>query len=65
MKLVLVLLAGALMLALAACGQSDEEKAKSNVCDARADIQKQVDELKSLTLKTATLDKIRSSLTAI
>ena len=65
MKLVLVLLAGALMLALAACGQSDEEKAKSNVCDARADIQKQVDELKSLTLGTATLDKIRSSLTAI
>ena len=53
------------MLALAACGESDEEKAKSTVCDARDDIQANVDELKNLTLGTATLDKIRSNLSAI
>ena len=36
-----------------------------DVCDARADIQKQVNDLKSLTLGTATLDQIRTNLTAI
>jgi uncharacterized membrane-anchored protein YjiN (DUF445 family) len=59
------MVAAGLLLALAACGESDEEKAKSDVCDARADIQKQVDDLKGLTLGTATLDQIRSNLTAI
>src|SRR4029450_3490957 len=53
-------------LALAACGgKSDEEKALDQVCDARADIQKQVNELSSLTLTTATVDGIKGNLSAI
>ena len=35
-------------LALAACGDSKEEKAQQSVCDARADISKEVDKLKGL-----------------
>jgi hypothetical protein len=55
----------ALALALAACGQSKEEKATSQVCDARADISKQVDTLQNLTVSTATTSQIKTSLTAI
>jgi hypothetical protein len=50
---------------LSACGQSKEDKAKSKVCDARDDIGKQVDKLKGLTISTATLDQVTSSLNAI
>lgn len=50
---------------LGACGESDEEKAQAEVCDARTDIQKQVDELSGLSLETATLDGVRKNLTAI
>jgi uncharacterized protein YjbJ (UPF0337 family) len=64
-RLVLVLSALALSIAFAACGQSDEEKAKADVCDARDDIQANVKELQSLTLGTVTADKVRSSLNAI
>lgn len=52
-------------LALAACGESDEEKAKSEVCDARDDIRTQISELQDLTLGTATVDKVKSHLNAI
>jgi uncharacterized protein HemX len=62
---VLLLSALGLGLAFAACGQSDEEKAKADVCDARDDIQANVKELQGLTLGTATTDKVRSSLNAI
>ena len=48
-----------------ACGESDEDKAKSQVCDARADIQKQVDELSGLTITTASVDQVQQSLKAI
>lgn len=48
-----------------ACGESDEEQAMSDVCDARADIQKQVDELSNLTLANATVDGITGNLNAI
>jgi hypothetical protein len=65
MRRTLVLTAVALLMTLAACGQSDEEKAKSKVCDARDDIQTQVRELQDLTLGTATVDKVKSHLTAI
>lgn len=58
--MVLVLATG-----LGACGESDEEKAQDEVCDARADIQKQVDELSGLSLETATLDGVQKNLTAI
>ena len=59
--LTLVLAAGA----LSACGESKEDKAKSKVCDARDDIGKQVDKLSGLTISTATLDQVTSSLNAI
>jgi hypothetical protein len=59
--LTLVLAAGA----LSACGQSKADKASAKVCDARDDIGKQVDKLKGLTISTATLDQVTSSLNAI
>jgi Tfp pilus assembly protein PilP len=52
-------------LALAACGQSADDKAQAQVCDARADIQKQVDQLRGLTITTATVDGVKSNLNAI
>lgn len=52
--------------ALAACGgQSKEEQATNKICDARADISKQVDTLKGLTLSTATTSQIQDSMKAI
>ena len=55
----------ALALTLAACGESKEDKAQASVCSARADIKTQVDELKGLTVTTATLDGVRANLKAI
>jgi hypothetical protein len=54
-----------LALALGACGESDEEKAQNTVCDAKADIGNQVDELKSLTPATVTADGVTQNLDAI
>jgi hypothetical protein len=54
-----------LAFALGACGESDEEKAQNKVCDARDDIAKQVDELKSLTPATVTSDGVTQNLNAI
>jgi hypothetical protein len=51
---------------VAACGgQSASDKAKSQVCDARANLQKQVNELQSLTPTTATVNGVKGNLTAI
>ena len=61
-SLAIVLLLGTF---LGACGESDEEQAQDAVCDARASIQKQVDELSGLTLGTATLASVGDSLNAI
>lgn len=61
-SLVIVLVLGTL---LGACGESDEEQAQDAVCDARASIQKQVDELSGLTLDTATVASVGDSLNAI
>ena len=47
------------------CGESDEEKAQNDVCDARDDIQKQVNELSNLTVSTATADGVQKNLNAI
>jgi hypothetical protein len=60
---IILLLSAAI--ALAACGQSQEDKAKAQVCDARADVRKQVDELSGLTLTTATVDGVTANLQAI
>jgi hypothetical protein len=54
-----------LALVLGACGESDQEKAQNTVCDAKADIGKQVDELKGLTPATVTADGVTQNLDAI
>src|SRR4051794_14279685 len=56
---------GMLVFALGACGESSEEKAQNTVCDARDDIGKQVDDLKSLTPATVTTDAVKENLDAI
>jgi ABC-type glycerol-3-phosphate transport system substrate-binding protein len=63
--LLLSALALALSLGFAACGESEEEKAQNQVCDAREDIKAQVTELQQLTIGTATTDKIKTHLNAI
>ena len=62
-----LLLAGLLLVAatVGGCGESDEEKAQTQVCDARADLKKQVDELAALTPATATADGVEANLNAI
>jgi hypothetical protein len=62
-----LLAAGLLLIAATAvgCGESDEEKAETQVCDARADLKKQVDELAALTPETATADGVEENLNAI
>jgi membrane-bound lytic murein transglycosylase B len=52
-------------LAVAACGESEADKAQKDVCDARADISKQVDELKGLTVTTATVSGVRENVSTI
>ena len=54
-----------LVFALGACGESDEEKAQNTVCNAKADIGEQVDELKGLTAATVTSDGVTQNLDAI
>ena len=63
--LVLLLLFAAAAVCLTACGQSSEDKAKSQVCDARADISKNVNELTGLTLATASVDGVKKNVQAI
>ena len=48
-----------------ACGESEEEKAQNRVCDARADIEKRVDDLAALTITSASIDDVTSNLRAI
>ena len=57
--------AGLLALLPVACGESEEEKAQNRVCDARADIEKRVDDLSALTITSASIDKVTSNLKAI
>ena len=54
-----------LAVVLAGCGESKEETAQNSVCDARASIQKQVQELDGLTASTVTVDGVKSSLQTI
>jgi PBP1b-binding outer membrane lipoprotein LpoB len=65
MKRAILLSVLGIAVVLAGCGKSDEDKAKADVCDARADIEKNVNELKNLTLATATTDQIKSNINAI
>jgi chromosome segregation ATPase len=50
---------------LVACGESEEEKAQNEVCDARADIERRVDELAGLTLTTVSIEQVTNNLEAI
>jgi len=59
------ILAGLLAALPLACGESEEEKAQNRVCDARADIQKRVDDLAALTITTASIEDVTSNLRAI
>jgi hypothetical protein len=52
-------------IAVAACGESSEDKAQTTVCNARVDISKQVDELKGMTPATFTADAASGNLNAI
>lgn len=66
MPRVAVLITLLVALVVAACGgQSKEQKATSQVCNARDSIAKQVDTLSGLTLSTASLSQIQSSLKTI
>jgi hypothetical protein len=47
------------------CGESAADKAQTQVCDARADLNKQVNTLASLTPATATADGVSGALDAI
>jgi hypothetical protein len=51
--------------ALASCGESSQEKAKAQVCQARADISKEVKKLSELTLSTSILTEAKSGVEAI
>ena len=53
------------VLALAACGQSSQEKATAQVCEARADISRQISTLSTLTLSTSSVTQAKTSLEAI
>ena len=62
-----LLAVGLLLIAATAagCGESDAEKAQTQVCDARADLKQQVDDLAALTPATATADGVEENLNAI
>jgi hypothetical protein len=47
------------------CGESDEEKAQTQVCDARSDLKQQVDTLSGLTATTVTTDAVKGALDSI
>jgi hypothetical protein len=53
------------VLVLAGCGESSQEKAKAQVCGARADISKQVKMLGELTISTSILTQAKDGLEAI
>jgi hypothetical protein len=62
-RILTILIASAAL--LAACGESEEEKAQNAVCDARADIERRVDDLASLTPTSVSIDRVTNNLEAI
>ena len=50
---------------LASCGESSQEKAKAQVCEARSDISKQVKTLSELTLSSSAPGEAKTGLEAI
>jgi hypothetical protein len=53
------------VVALAACGESKEEKAKAEVCAARSEISKQVTKLENLTPTTNVVNEVKGGLEVI
>jgi hypothetical protein len=60
---VVLLLAGSL--AITGCGESAQEKAKAEVCSARADISKQINMLTSLTASTISPSAVKTGVEAV
>jgi hypothetical protein len=60
--LVLLLVASA---SAVGCGESDAEQAQDEVCEARADLEQQIDDLAGLTLTSANVDAVQDSVSAI
>jgi Tfp pilus assembly protein PilP len=52
-------------LALAACGESEEENAQQTVCDAREDIANEIETLKGITPANFNADTVSESVSAI
>jgi hypothetical protein len=52
-------------LALVACGESSQDKAKAQVCDAREAISKQITTLSNLTLSSASVEQAKTSVQTI
>jgi len=50
---------------LAACGESAQEKAKAEVCSARADISKQLNTLTGLTVSTVSPSQVKTGVESI
>jgi hypothetical protein len=65
MRSLLSVMAVLAALGIAGCGGESKEEKAQKVCDARADISKQVDELKGLSIATATPDGIRENVRTI
>ncbi len=51
--------------ALSACGESKQDKAKKEVCSARSDISTQIDSLKTLTISSSTPSDVKTALSNI
>jgi hypothetical protein len=62
-SLVVLIVAAAVL--LIACGESEEEQAQERVCDARADIERRVNELADLSITTVSIERVRNELEAI
>ena len=62
---VFVALVLGVLLLLAGCGESAEEKAKAQVCTAKSDISRQVKMLSELTISTNLLTQAKDGLEAI
>jgi hypothetical protein len=65
MRVLPLLLILTALLAAGCGGQSKADKAMAQVCSARDDITKQVDDLKNLTITTATTSQVSDGLSAI
>jgi hypothetical protein len=50
---------------VAGCGESKQDKAKKAVCSARSEIEKSVNNLRSLTITTASVDQVKGDISNI